>query len=206
MYRKIVIGCFMSISFLLGSVANVDAEENQFDFFEFMQKAFNVQVSLSEKGRSISEIEQKMAPYFTESFIDQFIEENIVKTEEGYQTHGTDFALYYIPYFSYSDRTKMIEYKNQLYIIEKINEHEGPVKFSDSYQGVRLTKEKDWKIADVLWVVPEEIIQEAQSESNKRTQGQTNEMFESSLRSVVTIQNIFPVFWNYTNEAFLNQE
>lgn len=198
---KIVIGCLMSITLLIVNVPNAFAEGNAPNFLQFAKNASEVQVSLSEKGRSISKIEEKLSPYFTETFIDQFIEENIVETEEGYQTLGSDFALYYIPYFSYSDRTKLVEYKDQVYIVENFDEQEGPVAFPESYQGVRLTKEDGWKIADVLWVVPREIIKKAQSADVKEFEGKSGILIAPLISPISTIHNIIPVFWQYKNEV-----
>ena len=135
------------------SAAN-DSEDHK----QFVKKAFEAQVSLSEKGRSMEEIQEILKPYFTREMIDLFIEENVVAAEDGYQTFGSDFALYYIPFFSYSDETKIVEVQGNIYVAEFFGDHEGPVSYGSDYLGVRLTNEGgNWKVADILGALPDTV-------------------------------------------------
>jgi hypothetical protein len=139
--------------------------------FEFLGKAFDSQVSLSERGRSMDQIEGILEPYFTEGYKSQFIKENVVGQENQYQTYGTDFAPFYIPFYAFSDKTKVVELKNEIYVIEYFpGNAEGPVSYEDHYEGLKLSKvEGSWKVADYLYdEIPEEVINKAYPEKTEK--------------------------------------
>jgi hypothetical protein len=141
--------------------------------FEFLGKAFDSQVSLSERGRSMDEIEEILDPYFTEGFKSQFIQENVVGQENQYQTYGTDFAPFYIPFYAFSDETKVVELKNEIYIVEYFpGNAEGPVSYEDHYEGLKLEKvEGSWKVADYLYdEIPGEVINKAYPEKAEKSE------------------------------------
>ncbi len=134
--------------------------DNDDDVLQFIQAAFQAQVSLSEKGRSLTEINELLAPYFTEQAEEKFLEENLFEENGRYFTLGTDFPLYYIPFFSYQGETKVLWIDERIYVIEYfLKNDEGPVSYDSHYKGVLLVKEEgDWKVAEFLYdFTPEEI-------------------------------------------------
>lgn len=140
------------------------------EVFEFLEKAFESQVSLSEKGRSMAEIDSILDPYFTEAYKSGFIKENVVGQENNFQTYGTDFALYYIPFYAFSEKTRVVQSANRIYVVEFFpTTKEGPVGYEDHYEGLQLVQEKDgWKVADYWYdQVPQEVIQQAYPEKIK---------------------------------------
>ena len=161
------------LSFLLilpaNAYANSDLEGRE-DVFAFLGKAFDSQVSLSEKVRTMEEIETVLDPYFTKEYKSRFIDENVVGHENEYQTYGTDFAPYYIPFYAFSDNTKVVEMENEIYVVEFFpGNAEGPVSYDDHYEGLKLVmSEGSWKVAEYLYdEVPQDIIEKAYPEKAK---------------------------------------
>jgi hypothetical protein len=149
--------------------ANSDLDGRE-DVFAFLGKAFDSQVALSEKGRTMEEIEEVLDPYFTEDYKSRFIEENVVGQENEYQTYGTDFAPYYIPFYAFSEKTKVVELENEIYVVEFFpGNTEGPVSYDDHYEGLKLVNEDgNWKVATYLYEeVPQEVINKAYPEKAK---------------------------------------
>lgn len=163
--RKMIVIAVLIVGILFGIHSNVMAKENSADYKQLVKAAFHTQVALSEKERSINEIRGMLSTYFTKDFISLFLEENLVKTDNGYQTFGSDFPLYYIPFFTYNDNTKVKRVGNRLYIYENMSKKDGgPVIYKNDYQGVRLKKtEGEWKIDEILYSVPKNIIQPSKS-------------------------------------------
>ncbi|WP_409292004.1 DUF3993 domain-containing protein [Peribacillus sp. SCS-37] len=119
--------------------------------FDVLTGAFAAQVSLSYKGQSLEGVRETLKPYFTESFIDKFIKENVVKINGAFQTLGSDAAVYYVPFFSYDKQTKLKAEEDTAVISEKFNaSSEGPVGYDDHTESVHLVKEGNtWKIEDI---------------------------------------------------------
>jgi hypothetical protein len=163
-----------SLLFLVPANAFADSDlDGREDVFAFLGKAFDSQVSLSEKGRTMDEIEAVLSPYFTEEYKSQFIGENVVGQENDYQTYGTDFAPYYIPFYAFSEKTKVVEMENEIYVVEFFpGNTEGPVGYEDHYEGLKLVIEDgDWKVAQYLYdEVPQEVINKAYPEKAKEQQ------------------------------------
>jgi hypothetical protein len=125
----------------------------------FVKEAFQTQVSLSEQPQSLEAVDQKLQTFFTEELSDSFIEENIVKVEDGYQTFGSDFAPYYIPFFKYDESTQVEYADGKWYIWEqRSGEEEGPIKTAPGVDVVVLTKEKgDWKVSSITNELPNDL-------------------------------------------------
>jgi hypothetical protein len=123
-----------------------------------VKTAFEKQISLSEEPRTMEEVTALLSTHFTDEFKKKFVVENVIETEEGFQTFGSDFAPYYIPNFSYTDETKAVKKGDSVYLIEYFTYEDGPVYFEDGYQGVKLTKnDGELKIDEVLYTLPEEL-------------------------------------------------
>ncbi|MGV3463895.1 MAG: DUF3993 domain-containing protein [Heyndrickxia sp.] len=170
MVRKFFVFTVLIVVTLFGLNSNVMAKAKHVDYKQLVKDAFHTQVALSEKERSLHEIKGMLKHYFTNDFITLFLNENLVKTDKGYQTFGTDFPLYYIPFFSYGNTTKVKKVGNRIYIYENMSKkEEGPVTYNNDFQGVRLKKvDGSWKIDEVVYFVPQSIIQPAKSkEQNK---------------------------------------
>lgn len=134
---------------------------NREDVFAFAQSAFQAQVSLSEKARTIDEVDEIISPFFTAKAKSLFLEENLFSENELFITYGTDFPIYYIPFFTYSDETKVVWKNNNIYLFEFFPEKDdGPVSYESHYEGVRLTNDDgSWKIAEFLYNdIPQEVI------------------------------------------------
>ncbi|CAH0345900.1 DUF3993 domain-containing protein [Bacillus sp. CECT 9360] len=153
-YIAVMLGTFLLLLFSYGSEA--DAQDlNKGQIYGLLEEAFQKQVSLSEESRSLEEISEVLDTHFTDSFKKTFIHENVVKTDGGYATAGTDFAFYYIPFFSYSENTEVTyEPDTERLLVREYfpGSVEGPVNSEDHYETVVLVKEDGtWKIADVLY-------------------------------------------------------
>lgn len=144
---------------------NIKAEihlSSRDDVISFVQAAFNAQTSLSEKGRTLDEIEAILSPFFSEESKRIFLEENLISENGLFITYGTDFPLNYIPFFSYTNETKAVFWEeNQIYLFEYFPEQkEGPVSYESHYEGVLLTKNhNEWRIDQILSDnIPKEVI------------------------------------------------
>lgn len=132
------------------------------EVFEFLKEAYKAQVSLSEKGRSINEIKGIIDPYFTNHYQQLFWNANMVQENGKYLTYGSDFAPYYIPYYQFSERTKVVAESDRIYVFEYFPEKmDGPVGYKSHYEGLLLLRtEKGWKVDKYLFnKIPAEIIQ-----------------------------------------------
>jgi len=133
---------------------NADRQLNEEEAFRFLQNAFETQVALSEKPRSMEEVKESLGRYFTKEYTDDFIDMNVQENMEGegYLAYGTDFALYYIPFFTYDENTK-VGYDSdhdRWYVYEWFEESsEGPVSYNGHYEAVGLTFEDGrWAVDD----------------------------------------------------------
>ncbi|WNS76994.1 DUF3993 domain-containing protein [Bacillus sp. DTU_2020_1000418_1_SI_GHA_SEK_038] len=134
---------------------------NRDDVFEFVQAAYHAQLSLGEKPRAMDEIDKILSPYFTEEAKGIFLEENLFSENGLFITYGTDFPFYYIPYFTYTDDTKLVSQENEMYLFEFFPEmDEGPVSYESHYEGLLLAYTVDgWRIAEFLYNnIPEQVM------------------------------------------------
>jgi hypothetical protein len=134
------------------------------EVFDFLKGAYKAQVSLSEKGRTKMEIKNVLDPFFTDEYQTIFWKENIHEEDGKYLTYGTDFAQYYIPYYQFSDRTKVVITGEEIYVFEFFPASTvGPVVYKSHYEGLRLKKmNSNWKVDKYLYdQIPMNIIKEA---------------------------------------------
>lgn len=160
--------------------AKLTSEDSE-EILEFVKIAFQAQVALSEKERTLDEVHELLSPYFTSSYMDLFLKENLVEENHKYFTLGSDFALYYIPFFSYSDDTKIVKKKEQIYVFEFFRgNQEGPVSYQDHYEGILLENENgQYKVAEFLDEIPKEIVQF----KNKKVEKQNTHIDQQSFFS-----------------------
>lgn len=147
----------------LSPEANTDIRTRE-DVFQFLKDAFHVQVSLSEQDRTKEEIKKLLNPYFSEGYQEIFWTENIVEENGKFFSYGSDFALYYIPFYKYNDDTKVIFEKNQIYVFEYFPAStEGPVGYDNHYEGILLKKYNGkWKVDQYLYDnIPKPILDQA---------------------------------------------
>lgn len=145
---------------------SVNAEDVSQQALQLVERGFEAQVSLSGKEQSLSEIRQTLEPYFTDAVIEKFIEENVVKTDQGYSVLGSDFPLHYIPFFSY-EHTKVKQINKGILVYEFFKENnEGPVTYNDHYEGLLLQREEGgWKVADIYMDLSEQAIEKWTAEN-----------------------------------------
>ncbi|WP_162595847.1 DUF3993 domain-containing protein [Bacillus sp. CGMCC 1.16541] len=133
------------------------------EVFTTLHQAFQAQLQLGNDHRTKEEAEKLLQPHFQQPYITKFLDENITQEAQGYITYGTDFALYYIPYFSYDENTKMKynQQKNIVYVYEHFPAIEdGPVSYGEHYECIVLKQEQGvWKVSDYSYneTLPKEI-------------------------------------------------
>lgn len=150
------------------------------EVISFTQAAFQAQFSLSEKFRTIEEIDSILSPYFTANAKKLFLEENLFSENGQFITYGTDFPIYYIPFFTYSDETKAVWQENKIYLFEYFPEtDEGPVSYDSHYEGVLLANEEgDWKITEFLYDnIPQEIVNQKEQKQDSSEPAIDHEKF-----------------------------
>lgn len=198
-----------SILYLFPSIGQAASEttiETREEVLALLHEAFQAQLSLSEKGRTEEEVLAILKPYFTDSYIQLFKNENIVE-ENGLQfTFGTDFAPYYIPFFQFSDQTEVVIHRNSIYVYEFFEgENDGPVSYKDHYEGIVLKKDSkgNWKVSDYSYnfnpsvdITPEK--EEEKKISLKTTYPFLNHPFQALLVSSLNQMKI-------TSSFFYNQ-
>lgn len=155
--KKYLVACVVSVLLLLGGLpATAEEGIHREKVLSLVQEALNDQSSLSQEVRTKKDIKEKLNNHFTEEFADKFIEANVTKVEGGYMAFGTDFAPYYIPFFSYDDNTEVTygEDAKYIYVQEAFEATEGgPVSSGKHVEVVTLKKENNvWKIADVSYI------------------------------------------------------
>ncbi|UII57225.1 DUF3993 domain-containing protein [Cytobacillus spongiae] len=177
----IFIMLFFGIFFLFPSNYSAKEIDERKDMFKFLQSAFEAQVSLSEKERSMEEVNKVLSPYFSKEYSELFLEENLHSFNGQFITFGTDFAFFYIPYFSYTDDTKIVREDNLVYVFEFFPaNNEGPVSYSDHYDGLLLEETSEGVLVTKKLYndVPEDILSEV---NNEKLTDQKREDYQSLL-------------------------
>ncbi|MFC0270712.1 DUF3993 domain-containing protein [Metabacillus herbersteinensis] len=130
--------------------------------FALLQDAFDVQVSLTEKERTLDDISTILSQYFSESLIVKYVDANVHEFEGGYIAYATDFPQHTIPFFDYNEYTKVIYSEDMITVYQFFKgSSEGPVTYDDHYQVVNL------KLFDGHWKI--DSIHEAKTEPEKGT-------------------------------------
>lgn len=144
--------------------ASEEQLNNREKVLQFLELAFQAQLSLSEKDRTMEEITFLLDPYFSKEYQQEFFEENLHEDGGKFFTYGTDFGHLYIPFFEFSDLTKVIIEDDQIYVFEYFPENQlGPVGYESHYEGIMIEKiEEQWKISQYLFnEIPENILKQA---------------------------------------------
>ncbi|MCM3090342.1 MULTISPECIES: DUF3993 domain-containing protein [unclassified Cytobacillus] len=174
MYKHLSVIITIAVMFaLIPSQTYAERNTDKEEVYGFLQNAFQAQMDLSGEERSMNEVNELLDPYFSEEAKNQFLKENLVSENGKYFALGSDSAAYYVPYFTYSDNTKVVEESGNVYVYEYFPEnHEGPVGYESHYEGVMLTKYgEEIKVAKFMGEIPEKIIKKAEGkqEAAERT-------------------------------------
>ncbi|WP_203290080.1 DUF3993 domain-containing protein [Metabacillus sp. cB07] len=152
---KLLLSTLVALILFLGYGHAGSAEEllTEEQSVQAVQEASEVQASLTEKERPLNEIKAMMKPYFTHSFIETYVKENVKETENGYIVYGSDFIPYSMPYFNYEEELTFGAEKNTYKLFQFFPaEEEGPVSYDDQYEAVLFVKENgEYKIDDVIF-------------------------------------------------------
>ncbi|WP_078381086.1 DUF3993 domain-containing protein [Sutcliffiella halmapala] len=134
---------FALIIILLFGIPNVAAETPPSDeeVYSFLQEAQQAQFSLGEKHRSLAEIQEILDPYFTRDYQRQFLDAHLFEEAQGYITYGTDFTIFYIPFFTFDVETKIhrVEATDTIFAYEFFEVDESmPYLYENHYEYVEL--------------------------------------------------------------------
>ncbi|MGD6875570.1 DUF3993 domain-containing protein [Bacillus infantis] len=155
--RMIILPAAAILAFMLplagAEAAEGQAPENREEVLQFLESAFEAQTSLSEEPRSLEEIEAVLDPYFTDSYASLFLQENLSEEGDGNIIYGTDFGLYYIPFFEFTEETKVVIDPEKILVFEYFPAmNEGPTAYAGHYEGIRIEKtDSGWKVAEWLY-------------------------------------------------------
>jgi hypothetical protein len=165
--KKLLLLLFISCLFIPISPqtphANMELKDRG-EVFGFLKEAFQAQAALSEKERTKEEIDGILSPYFSKDYQKEFLKENLKETNGKYLTYASDFAKYYIPFYRYSNNTRVVIKPDKIYVFEYFPEsNEGPVGYKSHYEGILLENLSGvWKISKYLYdEVPKEVIKES---------------------------------------------
>ncbi|MDQ0879773.1 DUF3993 domain-containing protein [Peribacillus sp. V2I11] len=153
---KYLVACLASVLLFLSGGFTASAEGlHREEVLSLVQDAMKNQASISEEVSTKEAIEAKLDKHFTGDFIEKFVQENVVKVDGGYTAFGSDFAPYYIPFFSYDKNTEIAYGKNGdfIYVQEEFQyTGDGPASMEKHVESVTLKKENDvWKVMDVKY-------------------------------------------------------
>lgn len=122
------------------------------EVFAFVEKAFRAQVSLSKEARDMEEIQEILAPYFSEKLIYLFLNENLTGENGAFYTYGNEFGKYYLPFYQLSDQTFIETEENSILLYEYYE----PIVYGEkiyegAYEGVLIRKvNENWIVTNML--------------------------------------------------------
>lgn len=186
--KKVLTSLFAVILLVAVSpLAKVDASSklDKQDAFRLLNKSFELQVSLSEQPRAMEDIQDLLSESFSDEYTKDFIDMNVQKSMDGkgFQTYGTDMALYYIPFFTYSENTEIgySSLNDHWYVYEWFQENtDGPVSYDGHYEAIGLVyKDNKWVINDYQIAFDPEVIDNGEDET------QTSKEVEPSTLTLV---------------------
>jgi hypothetical protein len=161
-YFPLLIIIVLIIYFLPESPKASEVElNNKEKVYQFLKSAYETQISLSIKDRDMEDIVLLMDPYFTKAFQEKFFEVNLYEENGKFFTYGTDFGHLYIPFFEFTEYTKVVFEKKKIYIYEYFPQnHLGPVGYESHYEGILLEQiGNQWKVSEYLFdEIPDRII------------------------------------------------
>ncbi|MEH7383899.1 DUF3993 domain-containing protein [Bacillus sp. JJ1521] len=213
MNKRIVLLLIVICLIGLVSVPTATASSNQplkrDQVFSLLQEAFQAQTSLTSEFRTYDKVQQILAPYFHGDYAATFLEENLMSEEEGYIVYGSDFALYFIPFYSYTDETKILfdQEENKIFVYELFKTpEEGPVSYKDHYEVITLQQiHSNWLITDLAMEEEAPTVKEAtgQKEAAKKdTAFLTWNPFKTTIYSLLEMENRTPLQAGCFNELF----
>lgn len=106
-WTKLLFAIMITLLFSIPNVVAAETPPTDEETIAYLQEAQQAQFSLGEKHRNLAEIHEILDPYFTRDYQEQFLEEHLFEEKEGYITYGTDFTIFYIPFFSFDENTKI---------------------------------------------------------------------------------------------------
>jgi len=114
---------------------------NRENILSHLQDAYKAQQSLSEKPREKEEMVQILSEYFDKDITSQYLNKNLFEEDGKYIVYGTDFPIHVIPFFSFDEKTKIVEENEQIVVYEFFPaSNDGPVSYDDHYEWVKLSK------------------------------------------------------------------
>lgn len=147
-----VIAVFFSLMIVSKAQVVKANSENEY-WFLMIQNAYDTQMGIGGKSGTKEEIFEFLGPYFTDEFKEKFFQEHVYFIQDKYFVLGTDNPVYYIPLFSYSEKTKTLKVNNNEVIVYEYFPPKtlGPVKHNGLYEGVKLVKKDEgWKIHSII--------------------------------------------------------
>lgn len=179
---------------------------NRENILSHLQSAFNAQQSLSEKPREKEEMVHILSDYFDKEVINQYLGENMFEENGQYIIYGTDFPSYVIPFFTYDEKTKIMEENDQIIVYEFFPAtSDGPVSYDNHYEWVKLTKTQKGLIITEIGNYAEdldEFVPATQQYPESNVEKGTNKMPEEILNSqeekdFILNQHVNQIFFPY---------
>lgn len=206
--RLIIALILLVFSFSMPSKVNAKEEELQVEVFKVLAEAFQAQVSLSEEKRDRAEVDGILSPYFTRQAASIFLEENLHEKNGKYFTLGSDFAIYYIPFFTYSKETKIKSEEDRLVVYEFFPTNtEGPVSYESHYQGVLMVREQGrWKVSEFYYNVdPKQLLEMEflKNTAEKETAKVTKDVQVPGMVFKI-MYSTMETFFGYSNKALVS--
>lgn len=183
-------------------------EELQVEVFKVLDEAFQAQVSLSEEKRDLAEVYGILSPYFTRQAATIFLEENLHERNGKYFTLGSDTAIYYIPFFTFSNETKINSEEDRLVVYEFFPTNtEGPVSYESHYQGVLMVREQGrWKVSEFYYNLdPKQLVEMQILKNNSEKEAGKFNKDVQDLEMVFKIMfSTAKTFLGYSNKALIS--
>ncbi|WP_053073797.1 DUF3993 domain-containing protein [Bacillus sp. LL01] len=180
----------ITILFIGSGVASAEQPPTDQDLHSLLKDAFQSQVSLGEKHHTLGEIEDILNPYFSKEYQKSFLEEHLFEEKEGYITYGTDFPVFYIPFFSYDENTKILrEEEGTITVYEFFaTEEDMPSLYDDHYEYVKLKETSSgWRVVEYGFEYEEPAFVK-ESETNE-----LSTIAESEFQSPKVLSRLYPI-------------
>ncbi|MFS0823789.1 DUF3993 domain-containing protein [Bacillus sp. 1P02SD] len=197
----LIIICLLGLVTVPAATASSNQPLSKEQVFTLLQEAFQAQSSLTLEFRTYDEVEQILAPYFHEDYAATFLEENLIKEEEGYIVYGSDFAIYFVPFYSYTDETKILfdQEKNKMYVYELFKAPDsGPVSYKDHYEVITLEKmNSNWVITELAMEDEPPSVKKATEKKNEAAKTDTSFLtwnpYKTTIYSLLEMDNRTPL-------------
>lgn len=157
--------CFLTFGQALSTYAETSWTKEE--AIETTKNAFQAQVSLTEQERTKTDIRSILSNYFTEDFIQDYMNEVVMQGEENYIVYATDIPTMTIPFYEYEAPFTFKQEEKRYHLYQFFPKTtEGPVSYDDHYEMITFENEQGkWKV-DKISIMDEKPVIEKETKTS----------------------------------------